>query len=1030
MAEYDLDLNIKAKVDAKPVEELNRSLETTKKNLDNVSEGAKETKKEMSAAERAIKDAAETAQNTSKLEAFRKRLNGEYSKLAQLMSADKVNEGAVGRSILGIKNTLSQIEKLETKENHLEAINPNISADQASKMAKMASEADILRTKLNLAAEELAKLYNEGGSSKDVTRAVENVRKWSDKLDALMAKEREQNIPKESPSPINMISPTMAGQIAENTSKLEILEAKAESARRKLADLFMQNADTGTIARATEQYQKLLSQIEALKAPQVEEVAVANTDVEETADQATVSTSRLERAMSSLRETAVGVAGEVGGRVVSSLQSYTKGINTFLSSVKRILFYRMIRTVLKDIGQAFKTGVNDMYQWSKTASGVFAQSMDKLATSSLYAKNSLGAMVAPILNALAPAVEHLTDMFVSLLNVINQVLSLLSGATTWTKAVKFPKEYAKAAGGAAKAAKDFGLAQIDQLTILSKQNSSGGSGFSAEDYAQMFEETSNFNKKLQDLIGNMKINFNDVFFKWDNLTPEDIAKKAIVGLGAFLGGAAGFIIGGVPGAVVGTLTGVTMGLLIDSLIFDNDGVLSRMEVAEMLKGALFTLAGGAIGFSVGGVKGALIGASVGMSLYAGLKTLDFFKDGAFTDIINQLVTVLSTIGGAALGFKLGGIGGALVGATIGLGLSLAVEKIGYKDASGWNTDRWAEEIVSVLAPGAGAAIGLAVGGVGGALVGATIGLGIKFLLDTNIFSTTDNAGERLNRITKGHLNTSKTDTESTLGTIQQDISKAYQGIEKTTSTSMRNVSSDNQTMWDKITNTIWNAGVSIGLTNDKEMTNVEKRMALFGSRIYTSTDTAFNKMDSTVSTKMGNMKTTSNSDAQQIQSNIDRSWNSLKSGTSNTWNNVYSTVSNAINRIKNLTNFSWSLPHIKLPHFRVSGSFGWTWGGGITMPSISVDWYKNGGFPDAGQLFIANEAGPEMVGTMGGRTAVANNGQIVTGIREGVYDAMMSAMQSGSFKADVYIDGKRVTDTVVSNINSQTRRTGSSPLLV
>ena len=267
MAEYDLDLNIKAKVDAKPVEELNRSLENTKKNLDNVSEGAKETEKEMSAVEKAIKDATETAQNTSKLEAFRKRLNGEYSKLAQLMSADKVNEGAVGRSILGIKNTLSQIEKLETKENHLEAINPNISADQASKMAKMASEADILRTKLNLAAEELAKLYNEGGSSKDVTRAVENVRKWSDKLDALIAKEREQNIPKESPSPIN-ISPTMAGQIAENTSKIQILEAKAESARRKLADLFMQNADNGTIARATEQYQKLLSQIESLNAPQ------------------------------------------------------------------------------------------------------------------------------------------------------------------------------------------------------------------------------------------------------------------------------------------------------------------------------------------------------------------------------------------------------------------------------------------------------------------------------------------------------------------------------------------------------------------------------------------------------------------------------------------------------------------------------------------------------------------------------------------------------------------------------------------
>lgn len=50
--------------------------------------------------------------------------------------------------------------------------------------------------------------------------------------------------------------------------------------------------------------------------------------------------------------------------------------------------------------------------------------------------------------------------------------------------------------------------------------------------------------------------------------------------------------------------------------------------------------------------------------------------------------------------------------------------------------------------------------------------------------------------------------------------------------------------------------------------------------------------------------------------------------------------------------------------------------------------FANGGFPDAGQLFIAREAGAEMVGSMGGHTAVANNDQIVEGIREGVEAAM------------------------------------------
>ena len=50
--------------------------------------------------------------------------------------------------------------------------------------------------------------------------------------------------------------------------------------------------------------------------------------------------------------------------------------------------------------------------------------------------------------------------------------------------------------------------------------------------------------------------------------------------------------------------------------------------------------------------------------------------------------------------------------------------------------------------------------------------------------------------------------------------------------------------------------------------------------------------------------------------------------------------------------------------------------------------FASGGFPDAGQLFVAREAGAEMVGSLGGHTAVANNDQIVEGIREGVEAAM------------------------------------------
>lgn len=90
----------------------------------------------------------------------------------------------------------------------------------------------------------------------------------------------------------------------------------------------------------------------------------------------------------------------------------------------------------------------------------------------------------------------------------------------------------------------------------------------------------------------------------------------------------------------------------------------------------------------------------------------------------------------------------------------------------------------------------------------------------------------------------------------------------------------------------------------------------------------------------------------------------------------------------NLT--SWwsklSLPklNIKLPHFRFTTTQTKIFGQTFSMPKLSVDWYAQGGFPDMGQLFIAGENGPEMVGTMNGRSAVANNDQIVEGVASGV----------------------------------------------
>lgn len=103
--------------------------------------------------------------------------------------------------------------------------------------------------------------------------------------------------------------------------------------------------------------------------------------------------------------------------------------------------------------------------------------------------------------------------------------------------------------------------------------------------------------------------------------------------------------------------------------------------------------------------------------------------------------------------------------------------------------------------------------------------------------------------------------------------------------------------------------------------------------------------------------------------------------------------------------------------------------------TFTVNFLAAGGFPDTGELFIAREAGPELVGRINGKTAVANNDQIVSGISSGVYNAMVSAM-SRSHRANTtvtaifQVDGKQVAKQVINAHNREVMQTGRSPLLI
>lgn len=155
------------------------------------------------------------------------------------------------------------------------------------------------------------------------------------------------------------------------------------------------------------------------------------------------------------------------------------------------------------------------------------------------------------------------------------------------------------------------------------------------------------------------------------------------------------------------------------------------------------------------------------------------------------------------------------------------------------------------------------------------------------------------------------------------------------------------------------------------------------------------------------------------------------------WDKWRQLAQDAVNGIKNA--FSQMNIRFKLPHFTWTTQPASGWIANIlsainlptSLPKLNVNWYAKGGFPNTGEFFMARESGPELVGRMGNRTAVANNDQIVSGIERGVYNAVINAQgiqsQSGT---NVYIGNKQVYKSFSNGLRTENNRLGRNSIRV
>lgn len=218
--------------------------------------------------------------------------------------------------------------------------------------------------------------------------------------------------------------------------------------------------------------------------------------------------------------------GRLASAPIKKLLSPLSAVQDKLKHIKYALLTVVTYGSIYRIISLFKTGLTDgldnLYQYSLITGNQFAASMDRAATSLLYLKNSIGAAAAPLVNALAPALDFVVDKVVTLLNRFNQLVSALSGKTTYTKAIKQQTRYADAVKDNADAADDAkkkndalkrSLTSFDEIHALDDNSSNDstskkndGSGTEIPDYGGMFTEEkidggiADFAKSLKDTI--------------------------------------------------------------------------------------------------------------------------------------------------------------------------------------------------------------------------------------------------------------------------------------------------------------------------------------------------------------------------------------------------------------------------------------------------------------------------------------------------------------------------------------------------
>jgi len=172
------------------------------------------------------------------------------------------------------------------------------------------------------------------------------------------------------------------------------------------------------------------------------------------------------------------------GKEADKTKAKMGGLNKVIGSLKRIAMYRLLRSMLKEIGEAIKYGYENAYFFSQMIGGEFASTMDRLHGITNQMKNQFGSAFSELTVAVAPFLQWLIVEATKVADTISRILAHINGQGFYMKAKLFAEPW-KEATASAKKYKDMVLG-IDELNIIN--DNKGGAGASAINYDDMFEK--------------------------------------------------------------------------------------------------------------------------------------------------------------------------------------------------------------------------------------------------------------------------------------------------------------------------------------------------------------------------------------------------------------------------------------------------------------------------------------------------------------------------------------------------------------